>query len=48
MTGSSFGQAFRVTTFGESHGAAVGIVVEGCPSGMEVGVSDIQVELNRR
>ena len=45
---SSFGTLFRVTTFGESHCAAVGGVVDGCPSGMELCEEDIQVQLDRR
>lgn len=46
--GSVFGSLFRVSTFGESHGKAVGAVVEGCPPGMRLGESDIQVQLDRR
>jgi chorismate synthase len=45
---SSFGQIFRLTTFGESHGAAVGAVVDGCPPGLVLDVSDIQHDLDRR
>ncbi len=48
MTGSIFGQIFRTTTWGESHGRAVGCVVEGCPSGLTLGEEDIQKELDRR
>ncbi len=48
MTGSVFGQLFRTTTWGESHGRAVGCVVEGCPSGLTLSESDIQKELDRR
>lgn len=48
MTGSMFGQVFRLTTFGESHGLAVGVVVDGCPSGLELSVDEIQAELDRR
>ncbi len=48
MTGNTFGRVFRVTTWGESHGKAVGCVVDGCPAGMELDVSDIQKELDRR
>jgi chorismate synthase len=48
MPGNIFGQAFRVTTFGESHGLAVGVVVDGCPPGLELSVEDIQAELDRR
>ena len=48
MPGNSFGQAFRLTTWGESHGAAVGCTVDGCPSGLPLTVADIQRELDRR
>ncbi|MFH1774147.1 MAG: chorismate synthase [Methanobacteriota archaeon] len=46
--GNTFGSAFRITTFGESHGAAVGVVVDGCPAGLELSERDIQRELDRR
>ena len=46
--GNSFGKLFRITTFGESHGAGVGVVVDGCPPGMPLSVEDVQVELDRR
>ena len=45
---SSFGTLFRATTFGESHGPAVGVVVDGCPSLLPIDVSEIQCELDRR
>jgi chorismate synthase len=45
---SSFGRAFRLTTFGESHGVAVGAVVDGCPPGLALAASDIQRDLDRR
>ena len=48
MPGNSFGEAFRVTTFGESHGPALGCVVDGCPPGLVISESDIQVDLDRR
>lgn len=48
MPGSSFGHSFRVSTFGESHGGAVGAVVDGCPPGLELSESDIQPALDRR
>jgi len=48
MTGNSFGMLFRVTTWGESHGAAIGVVVDGCPAGLKLSVKDIQHELDRR
>ena len=46
--GNIFGHMFRVTTWGESHGDAVGVVVDGCPPGLELSVDDIQPELDRR
>jgi len=48
MPGSSFGTLFRVTTFGESHGGAVGVIVDGVTPGLELAEADIQVELDRR
>ncbi len=48
MAGNSFGQAFKITTFGESHGGAVGVVVDGCPPGIVLSEADIQPELDRR
>jgi chorismate synthase len=48
MPGNSFGSAFRVTTFGESHGPAVGVIVDGCPPRLPVAVEEIQRELDRR
>jgi len=48
MAGNSFGQLFRITTFGESHGGAVGCVVDGCPPGIAITETDIQKELDRR
>lgn len=48
MAGNSFGKIYKFMTFGESHGKAVGVVVDGCPSGLELSESDIQVELDRR
>ncbi len=46
--GSSFGQLFRITTFGESHGGGVGVVIDGCPPRLELFPNDIQAELDRR
>ncbi len=46
--GSTFGNIFRSTTWGESHGGAVGVVVDGCPPNLELDVSDVQAELDRR
>jgi chorismate synthase len=48
MSGNSFGRLFTVTTFGESHGPAMGCVVDGCPPGMALGEQDIQADLERR
>lgn len=46
--GSSFGKIFKLTTWGESHGPALGVVIEGCPAGIPLTVEDIQAQLNRR
>ncbi len=48
MTGNTFGQHFSVTTFGESHGVALGAIVDGCPPGLELCESDLQRDLDRR
>ena len=48
MSGNSFGKSFVVTTFGESHGVALGCIVDGCPPGMALTEADIQVDLDRR
>ena len=48
MAGSTFGQIFRVTTFGESHGPAIGAVIEGCPAGLEIDLEFIQAQLDKR
>ena len=48
MAGNSTGKEFTVTTFGESHGKIVGVVVDGCPAGLPLSEADIQVELDRR
>ncbi|MEH8242683.1 chorismate synthase [Aeromonas veronii] len=48
MAGNSFGQLFRVSTFGESHGLALGAVVDGCPPGLEISEADLQGDLDRR
>ena len=48
MAGSSFGTLFQITTWGESHGAGIGVVVDGCPAGLALSPSDIQAFLNRR
>lgn len=46
--GSSFGKLFKIHTYGESHGPALGVVIEGCPAGLEIDESFIQTELDRR
>ena len=48
MSGNTFGTKFRVTTWGESHGPAIGAIIDGCPSGIKLNVSDIQKEIDRR
>ena len=48
MSGNTFGQLFAVTNFGESHGPAIGCVIDGCPPGMALSVEDIQPDLDRR
>ena len=45
---SSYGKLFRITTFGESHGPAVGVIIDGCPAGLEITTDEIQVALDRR
>ena len=48
MSSNTFGKLFAVTTFGESHGPAIGCVIDGCPPGMELSEADIQPDLDRR
>lgn len=48
MSGSSFGKLFRITTWGESHGPGVGVVIDGCPAGLSLSTEDIQTFLDRR
>lgn len=48
MAGNTFGQLFRLTTFGESHGEAIGGVIDGCPAGLFLDINVVQAELNRR
>src|SRR5450432_1957263 len=48
MSGSTLGKLFTVTNFGESHGPAIGCVIDGCPPGMALGAADIQRDLDRR
>lgn len=48
MAGNSFGQLFRMTGFGESHGPAIGVVIDGCPAGLDIDLSFIEYQLQRR
>jgi chorismate synthase len=48
MSGNTFGTIFKVTVFGESHGDKVGMVIDGCPAGLDIDISKIQLELDRR
>ena len=48
MSGNTFGNLFAVTNFGESHGPAIGCVIDGCPPGMALSEADIQIDLDRR
>ncbi len=48
MTGSSFGKTFNITTFGESHGKAIGVIIQGCPPGLNLTENIIQKELDKR
>ncbi len=48
MAGNTFGKLFKVTSFGESHGIAVGCIIDGCPAGLMLNESDIQIELDKR
>lgn len=48
MAGNSFGDAFRITSWGESHGPAIGVVIDGCPAAIQLKKEDIQKELDRR
>jgi chorismate synthase len=48
MSGNTFGKLFRITTFGESHGEGLGVVVDGCPAGFELDINQIKLELARR
>jgi len=48
MAGNSFGNLFKLTTFGESHGPAIGGVIDGCPAGLEIDIESVQNDLNRR
>lgn len=48
MPGNTFGQIFRITTFGESHGEMIGVIIDGCPAGLEIDFDFVQKELDRR
>ncbi|MFX1453084.1 MAG: chorismate synthase, partial [Promethearchaeota archaeon] len=48
MAGNTFGKIFKVTTWGESHGKAVGVIIDGCPSNLQLNIEHIQKELNKR
>jgi chorismate synthase len=48
MSGNTFGSLFRVTTFGESHGVAIGVIIDGCPAGLAIDENKVQVDLDRR
>lgn len=48
MAGSTFGNIFKITTWGESHGKGIGVVIDGCPAGLPLCEEDIQIYLNRR
>ena len=46
--GNTFGHLFRITTWGESHGGAIGVVIDGCPPKLKIDIGAIQAELDRR
>lgn len=48
MSGNSFGQLFKITTFGESHGEALGVVIDGMPAGIQINLDELKTELKRR
>src|SRR5690606_19519807 len=48
MAGNSFGNIFCISTFGESHGKAIGVIIDGCPPGLEIDQDFLQSELDRR
>ena len=48
MSGNTIGKLFTVTSFGESHGKALGCIIDGCPPGLAISEEDIQVDLDRR
>ena len=45
---NTYGKIFKITTFGESHGVSVGVIVDGCPAGLEITAEEIQAALDRR
>lgn len=48
MAGNSYGTLFRITTFGESHGEALGGIIDGCPPGVTIDLEAVQLEMSRR
>ena len=48
MDGNSFGKAFKISTFGESHGKGIGVIIDGCPAGLAIDEAFIQSEMQRR
>ena len=48
MAGSTYGRLFTITTWGESHGKGIGVVIDGCPAGLPLNEEDIQIYLDRR
>ena len=48
MSGNTYGKLFKVTTYGESHGKALGCIIDGCPPQLEISTEEIQTELDRR
>ncbi|MCX6166369.1 MAG: chorismate synthase, partial [Sphingobacteriales bacterium] len=48
MAGNTFGQLFRISTFGESHGVAIGVIIDGCPANLAIDIDFIQHELDKR
>ena len=48
MAGNTYGTVFRVTTFGESHGEGLGVIIDGCPAGTDIDIQKIQDALDRR
>ena len=48
MAGNSYGTLYKITTFGESHGEALGGIIDGCPAGIELDLAAVQYEMSRR